>query len=41
MKHVYYNDITQVLASVISIIVNVFHKKRYLMSMSTNVRLFL
>ena len=38
LKRVYYNDMTRALASVIFILVNEFHKKRYVMS--TNVRLF-
>ena len=42
MKQVYYNDMTQALASVIIIkyrLVNKFHKKLYVMG--TNVRFFL
>ena len=39
MKRVYYNDMTRALASVVFIMVNEFHKKRYVMS--TNVRFFL
>jgi len=32
MKRVYYNDMTPALASVIFILVNEFHKKRYVMT---------